>query len=363
MQFMPATWKSYGRGGDIQDPRDAILAAGRFLAAAGAARERVQARCTATTRRRSTSPPSRATRGSCAATRSRSTRCTPAARPSRRLTRAATFTPSAAPGSRSGKGFDTGRDACLAVQGWPSPARCSLPPRPRRPHRRRREHPAAPPRWAPADKHGFATAHSTAGQRLPHAPAGLRERGLLPGPEHARLPRAPVRRRRRRARRRARPWTTTRRHIEPVARRRDGARAGRSRGSLAFKQTTETAQWRLTKTWITDPARPTVLARVRFESQDGPQAQALRPGRSGPGRRRRRRSRPRAGRLGRRRGERRRRHAAPQGRDVGLQAAPRSDPWRQLERSGKLRRYDAPRGGQRLPGRADRARRRARSRR
>jgi soluble lytic murein transglycosylase-like protein len=38
MQFMPATWESYGRGGDIQDPRDAILAAGRFLAAAGAAR-------------------------------------------------------------------------------------------------------------------------------------------------------------------------------------------------------------------------------------------------------------------------------------------------------------------------------------
>jgi len=38
MQFMPATWRSYGRGGDIQDPRDAILAAGRFLAAAGAAR-------------------------------------------------------------------------------------------------------------------------------------------------------------------------------------------------------------------------------------------------------------------------------------------------------------------------------------
>ena len=38
MQFMPATWESYGRGGDIQDPRDAIRAAGRFLAAAGAAR-------------------------------------------------------------------------------------------------------------------------------------------------------------------------------------------------------------------------------------------------------------------------------------------------------------------------------------
>ena len=36
MQFMPATWRSYGRGGDVQDPRDAILGAARFLAAAGA---------------------------------------------------------------------------------------------------------------------------------------------------------------------------------------------------------------------------------------------------------------------------------------------------------------------------------------
>ena len=36
MQFMPATWRSYGRGGDVQDPHDAILGAARFLAAAGA---------------------------------------------------------------------------------------------------------------------------------------------------------------------------------------------------------------------------------------------------------------------------------------------------------------------------------------
>ena len=43
MQFMPATWESYGRGGDIHDPRDAILAAGRFLAAAGAARSEAAA--------------------------------------------------------------------------------------------------------------------------------------------------------------------------------------------------------------------------------------------------------------------------------------------------------------------------------
>ena len=35
MQFMPATWDAYGQG-DIADPHDAILAAGRYLRAAGA---------------------------------------------------------------------------------------------------------------------------------------------------------------------------------------------------------------------------------------------------------------------------------------------------------------------------------------
>ena len=35
MQFMPATWRSYGRG-DVQQPHDAILAAARYLRAAGA---------------------------------------------------------------------------------------------------------------------------------------------------------------------------------------------------------------------------------------------------------------------------------------------------------------------------------------
>jgi hypothetical protein len=35
MQFMPATWSEYGDG-DIDDDRDAILAAGRYLAASGA---------------------------------------------------------------------------------------------------------------------------------------------------------------------------------------------------------------------------------------------------------------------------------------------------------------------------------------
>ena len=36
---MPATWRSYGRGGDVHDPHDAILGAARFLAAAGAPRD------------------------------------------------------------------------------------------------------------------------------------------------------------------------------------------------------------------------------------------------------------------------------------------------------------------------------------
>jgi membrane-bound lytic murein transglycosylase B len=36
MQFLPTTWDLYGGGGDIRDPRDATLAAGRLLVANGA---------------------------------------------------------------------------------------------------------------------------------------------------------------------------------------------------------------------------------------------------------------------------------------------------------------------------------------
>ncbi len=36
MQFLPATWQAYGMGGDIDDPRDAILAAANYLRQAGA---------------------------------------------------------------------------------------------------------------------------------------------------------------------------------------------------------------------------------------------------------------------------------------------------------------------------------------
>ena len=40
MQFLPSTFAAYGNGGDIHAPRDAILAAGRYLAANGFAPNR-----------------------------------------------------------------------------------------------------------------------------------------------------------------------------------------------------------------------------------------------------------------------------------------------------------------------------------
>jgi soluble lytic murein transglycosylase-like protein len=39
MQFIPATWRAYGRGGDIHDPHDAILGAANYLRASGAPRQ------------------------------------------------------------------------------------------------------------------------------------------------------------------------------------------------------------------------------------------------------------------------------------------------------------------------------------
>ncbi len=39
MQFEPATWKAYGLGGDIHDPRDAIAGAANYLAANNAAHD------------------------------------------------------------------------------------------------------------------------------------------------------------------------------------------------------------------------------------------------------------------------------------------------------------------------------------
>jgi membrane-bound lytic murein transglycosylase B len=39
MQFLPATWRRYGLGGDVHDPHDAVLGAANYLHASGAPRD------------------------------------------------------------------------------------------------------------------------------------------------------------------------------------------------------------------------------------------------------------------------------------------------------------------------------------
>lgn len=43
MQFIGSTWKAYGLGGDVRDPRDAILGAANYLRASGAPRDYARA--------------------------------------------------------------------------------------------------------------------------------------------------------------------------------------------------------------------------------------------------------------------------------------------------------------------------------
>jgi membrane-bound lytic murein transglycosylase B len=43
MQFIPSTWEAYGMGGDVHDPRDAILGAANYLHANGAPRDNARA--------------------------------------------------------------------------------------------------------------------------------------------------------------------------------------------------------------------------------------------------------------------------------------------------------------------------------
>src|SRR4051812_19710565 len=120
--------------------------------------------------------------------------------------------------------------------------------------------------WAPADKHGFGTAHQSASNAYFTLRASSLSEVYFPDlstPSFRGLQFAVTD---------GRTFVDREvvdddpRHIEPVA---PGVRARVSPvpGSLAFRQVTETARWKLTKTWITDPARPTVLAHVRFESR------------------------------------------------------------------------------------------------
>ncbi len=122
--------------------------------------------------------------------------------------------------------------------------------------------------WAPADKHGFGTAHqldskawftlrqgSLSEVYYPDlSTPGFRGLQFAVSDGKGLLERETV--------------DDDPRHIEPLA---DGvtSRVEAVPGSLEFRQITEGTGWRLTKTWITDPVRATVLARVRFESLTG----------------------------------------------------------------------------------------------
>jgi glucoamylase len=122
--------------------------------------------------------------------------------------------------------------------------------------------------WAPADKHGFGTAEQVASKAwftlrqgslseiyYPDlSTPGFRGLQFAVSDGNRLLQRETV--------------DDDPRHIEPLA---PGvtSRVEPVPGSLEFRQVTRGAGWRLTKTWITDPARATVLARVRFESLTG----------------------------------------------------------------------------------------------
>lgn len=122
--------------------------------------------------------------------------------------------------------------------------------------------------WAPADKHGFGTAHQLASNAYFTLRAASLSEVYYPDLSTPAL--------------RGLQFAVTDgktfvdretvdddpRHIEPVA---PGvtARVEPLRRALGFRQVTRTARWRLTKTWITDPQRATVLARVRLKSLTG----------------------------------------------------------------------------------------------
>jgi glucoamylase len=128
--------------------------------------------------------------------------------------------------------------------------------------------PGAVHTWAPADKHGFGTSHQLASKAHFTLRAASLTEVYFPDLDTPSL--------------RGLQFAVTDgatfldretvdddpRHIEPVA---PGVTASVEpvAGSLAYRQVTETTRWRLTKTWITDPERPTVLAQIRFESLTG----------------------------------------------------------------------------------------------
>jgi glucoamylase len=117
--------------------------------------------------------------------------------------------------------------------------------------------PGAKHAWAEADKHGFGTSRSLGS----HVWFTLRSAELtevyypdLSTPSFRSLEFAVTDGR-----------TFTDRETDPGVR----SRVHPGRGPLTFRQTTSTPRWRIVKTWVTDPRRNTVLARVRFRSLTG----------------------------------------------------------------------------------------------
>jgi glucoamylase len=135
----------------------------------------------------------------------------------------------------------------LAAAGALAPAALGKPPAPGAP--------GAKHAWAPADKHGFGTAR----QARSNVWFTLRDAELTEAyyPDLS---------------------TPSLRSLEFVVV--DGSHVDRETGpgvrshvqplgGLVYRQTTRTSRWVLEKTWITDPARPAILARVRLRSLTG----------------------------------------------------------------------------------------------
>ena len=189
--------------------------------------------------------------------------------------------------------------------------------------------------WAPADKHGFGTAHDLDSRVWFTLRAAELTEAYYPdlGTPSLRDLEFAVTDGRSFIDRETDPGVETRVWALP--------------GSLIFHQTTSTDRWRLDKTWIADPERDTVLTHVRFESLTDQRAEPLRARRSGA--RRRRQRRPRAeprrqpARLRRHGREPDRRRAGAARTTSGYEGSA-SDPWTDLEDDFDLdRRYDADR--------------------
>jgi glucoamylase len=230
---------------------------------------------------------------------------------------------------------------CAAVA---APAAFAQPPAPGAP--------GAKHTWAPADKHGFATAHQLEG----NAYLTLRQASLseiyfpdLSTPAFRGLQFAVTDGKRFLDRETVDDDPD---HVEPVAAG-VSARVEPLPGALGFRQVTQTARWKLTKTWITDPARASALARVRFESRTGKPLRLYvladpAPGDDG--------NDDRGASAGRRlvafddaAASAVAAEPALRGGTSGYKGTA-SDPWRELRTGGRLRGYDAARPGNVVQG-------------